>query len=359
MKSNNQIGYVQSIFFIIQTQIGVGILSMPFQVFMKAKEDAWISVLAAGAIIQCLLFIYSALCRKFPDQNLYEICVSVLGRIPGTILGILYIIFFILVAGNILAMFGGVINKWLLPQTPVWVIILLMMLTGVYAVRSSINVLAKFFVLSSFVFLIFTILSSISFLDADFLNVFPIGHEGVKKIALGTKEATFSMIGFEMFLVIYPHIAESKISNLTVATAANLFVTLFYFLLTAATLLFFSESELKLIHEPLLYIIKSYSFTILDRIDILFLSLWVIAVGTSFMSYLFAASKGLAGLFKKKDHLSYVIPAGVITYCLSLIPDGEYDLAATAQFISVTSLYLIVLLPVILFIIALFVKRKE
>ncbi|WP_409294623.1 GerAB/ArcD/ProY family transporter [Peribacillus sp. SCS-26] len=352
-----KMGFIESMFFIIHAQIGVGVLSMPYTIFLQAGEDAWISVLISGLVVQLMLILYHLLCKRFPGKNIFEISVTVLGPI-GWLAGAVYTLYFFLVSTNMLALFGNVINKWLLPLTPVWLVILLMVVVGTYAVHSPLIILAKFMLVSSFVFLIFILLISTSFLDADIYNILPIGSKGVFSILKGVKEAAFSMIGFELFLVIYPYIRGSGRSKLKSAMLANAFVIFFYTLAVLATLMFFSEMEIAIIPEPLLYIIKSYSFQVVERIDILFLSLWMVAVGTTYMGYLFGTAKGLSHMFKKKDHLSCVIPAAASTYIFSLIPHGEYDVTATSHFISLGSSLATIIIPVILFVAA-FLRRRE
>lgn len=53
----------QLLFFIIQTQIGVGILSLPYSVFQRAKQDGWMSILLAGLVVQLLILLFWMLAK--------------------------------------------------------------------------------------------------------------------------------------------------------------------------------------------------------------------------------------------------------------------------------------------------------
>jgi amino acid permease len=58
--------------FILQTQIGIGLLAFPYELHKASGVDGWISLLLAGGIIQLLLLAYIALCGRFPNRNLFE-----------------------------------------------------------------------------------------------------------------------------------------------------------------------------------------------------------------------------------------------------------------------------------------------
>lgn len=53
--------------FIIQAQIGVGILSLPNKLNETAKGGGGLSVLVAGVITQLVIILLWVLLKKFPD----------------------------------------------------------------------------------------------------------------------------------------------------------------------------------------------------------------------------------------------------------------------------------------------------
>src|SRR5699024_11306607 len=60
-------------FLVLQTQIGVGVLSLAFNVFNTAEQDGWISTLIAGLAIQVAIIIIWMMARRFPSSTIFDI----------------------------------------------------------------------------------------------------------------------------------------------------------------------------------------------------------------------------------------------------------------------------------------------
>ena len=58
------------------------------------KQAAWISILLGMVGGLPLLIIYDYLNRQYPISLLTEYCIKILGKYIGTIVGIIYILFF-------------------------------------------------------------------------------------------------------------------------------------------------------------------------------------------------------------------------------------------------------------------------
>lgn len=56
----------QYFFIIVQTEIGVGILSLPYDLHSKAKQDGWISLLIGGGAAANRAVGYLADCQAVP-----------------------------------------------------------------------------------------------------------------------------------------------------------------------------------------------------------------------------------------------------------------------------------------------------
>ncbi|KZE64274.1 hypothetical protein AWM68_14385 [Fictibacillus phosphorivorans] len=354
-----QISSFQTFFLVIQSQIGISVISLPYFVFLAAKTDSWISVLIAGFIVQLIILMNWALLKRFPERNVFEIIKHVLGNRLGKLVIVFYVAYFILVASVVLSLFSLAIKSWLLPLTPQWVIKLLMVLIGIYIAKENIRIISRFYVLASVVIFMFIVLMFYSFRFGNHYYLMPIGISGVTPILKGVKEAILPFIGFELFMVVYPNINATDGTKLKVFTLANFFVTSFYTLITLACLAFFSPDELTLIPQPVLYLIKSFSFRIIERPDIFFTSFWIVLVATSFMSYLYSLSRGLKSVYISFYRKWYVYLGGMISFTLSNIYNQKIEVSKLSNLTSVLSLVFIVILPFILFMLTMFLKKRE
>jgi spore germination protein (amino acid permease) len=361
MKPNaNKITNKQLVFFIIQAQIGVGILSLPHDVALVSKQDSWISTLIAGVITQMIIFVLWGLCQRFPSLSLYQILPKLLGRILGKFIIFSYSLYFIVTGSLVLARYSDILDKWILPRTPNWITMVIILIICIYIVHEGLTSIARFYVLVSPILILLMVLISYTMKDANFLYIFPIGENGIQTILKGSKEASFSMLGFETFLFIHPFVQSTEKGKLIAITTSNIFVTLFYTFLVFASLVYFEiNADIALTPEPILYMIKAYSFQILERTDLFFLSLWLMIVATSIGNWLLLSAMGLESLFRKKHYSRFLPVVAGFYLILALLPDRGRDFENFSQFLGPTHYIFIVIIPLLLLIISLVLKRKE
>src|SRR5699024_11617729 len=69
----------------IYMQVGVGVLSLPYDIFVKAKNNGWLSVIITGLIIQTILLLFHLLMSRFPEDNIFDISKKLFGKFFGNI----------------------------------------------------------------------------------------------------------------------------------------------------------------------------------------------------------------------------------------------------------------------------------
>ncbi|HBZ10567.1 MAG TPA: hypothetical protein DEO65_11895 [Bacillus bacterium] len=359
MTSKKAITQFQLIFLLIHSQVGVGVISLPYDVFLQAGGDSWISVLLTGIIIQAMILLNGALMARFPSTHLYGIMQSLFGKMMGKLLTILYCIYLISIGSLVLAKFGYIIKVWMLPQTPTWLLLCLMTFIVFYTVKDDLQIMARFFVLSSVIIFVFVALSAYSLKDLNITYILPVGERGISPILQGIKPSIYSYQGFDLLLLVYPFVQASKKGVVKAATIANVFVTIFYSFLVFTSLLFFSPNELKLVPEPVLYLIKSFSFKMIERPDLLFTSIWIILVATTYMNLLYGITLGFSHVMNTKEIKYFALIAGCLCFIVAINFQGKYEV----KFLSKFSSYLIYPfafgLPVLLLLASILFRKKE
>lgn len=358
---SNQITQGQALFLIVQTQMGIGVLSLPYTIQKHAGRDGWISILVAGLFVQLLLFVYYALNRRFPKLTFPEIVQKLLGKYAGSAISILYSIYFLLVSSSTLLSFARIMNTWYYPTTPSWVIVGIVIVLGVYLVLDGLRTIARFYTLISVMIVIVIGLILWTYTDVNFLYLLPIGKAGLEKILYSAESTVVSsLLGFELVLFIFPLIQGSNRGKLKVASLANLIVTLFYTFIVISSLVFFSPEEIKLVPEPVLYMLKAQTTTIFERVDYLFMAVWVLFMSTTYFSYLYLSSKGVSVLFTKKTKNSYkpiVMIIALLTFVLGIWSKNTFFIDHVGQLLGKIGNIFIILIPLVLLIISL-VKKK-
>ncbi|WP_167544664.1 GerAB/ArcD/ProY family transporter [Paenibacillus jilunlii] len=348
----------QLFLFIIQAQIGVGILSLPSKLNETAKGGGGLSVLVAGAITQFAILLLWLLLKNFPGLNLFNICLKLGGPIIGSLLIIVYIGYFILLGSNIMLSAVEVLRRWMLQTTPRWAVLGLFSIMTLYLAREKLTVLARFYTLASLLFIPLFLFICYGLTQAHLENMLPLLEKGVWNIVKGAKDTTISMYGFELMLIIYPLSEGTDKQKLLTVSLANLFVTLFYVFVVSTCLMFFNSEQMKMIPEPVIYLMKSLSFFIVDRADILFLPIWAITLVCSIVSYCYAASFGLSVLFRRKSHRNFAPFVKITTFMIALAPVTSVGIHLLDTASAYAAYLFIGGLPLVMLIISQFIKRK-
>jgi spore germination protein (amino acid permease) len=365
MNKQTRLTSVQLTFFIIQTQIGVGVLGLPFNVYSASKADAWISILIAGGIVQILIALLWLLGKRFPSKSLFEYSKLVLGKFAGTFINSGYLIYGVLVSSLILMYSTAIIKSWALILTPEWVIMLLLITPAVLLGKEKVMEICNVYVIVSGLIFLLIIVSIIVLFTypVDWRYLFPVGASGGIAMLKGAKEAYFSMLGFELLLILYPHFKHNGgRSIIKAASTANLTVTLVYLFLTVVCLVTFSPAEIKFIPQPVLYYVKSLYLQVIERVDLLFASLWIVNVITSLTSYLFLCTEScryISERFKKLKRGFCTVFWGILGYIIALLPSKESEMEMFNKWVISGSYVFVLLIPILLLGMSILFKKKE
>ncbi|WP_431800379.1 GerAB/ArcD/ProY family transporter [Halobacillus andaensis] len=329
-QKNLKLSRRQYFFLIIQSQIGVGIIALPFDLHSAAKQDGWISLLMAGMLITVLMFFIWLLAKKYPDKDYFQIQEYVLSRWGGKAFSVLYIGYFACVGILILLLYSRMISLWVLPNTPYWILSLIMVAICMYIVSGDLIIMGRLYTMFSG-FLIFMVgLLLYSGKDSKLMYLFPIAADGWGGIFAGIDKGIISFLGFILALVIYSAVDGKPKDKLKTIIYAQLTVLFFYLSIVFVTFTFFSTKEVALVSEPVLYMLKSYQFPIVARIDLFFISMWMIFVTTSLSTYLYMAGLGTRRVLQKENNPFIILLVGALFYLLSLFIG--FDIAKLEKF---------------------------
>ncbi|MES9681351.1 endospore germination permease [Gottfriedia acidiceleris] len=360
MKNEKMLSISQFTFVIIQAQIGVGLLSLPYVVHKHAGHDGWISTLLAGIGVFLLLLIMWLLGSRFPKDTIYEYSSKIVGKYIGMVISYLYILFFFMVSIYVVMLTISTLKKWILTFTPPYVLVIFIVGTGVYLAKENLKVIGRFFTFVCVLILFLIFFEFCSFNNVNYRYLFPVGQAGVKNIFLGAHDALISMMGFEFMLVLFPYVKGKPNKILKAGTISISFVTILYTFFLITSYMSFSKAEIEIVPEPILYLLKSLSYEVIERLDLVFLSIWVVPILTSLVTYLYLTSFGISKLLKFKNHSKTTIFTGLaIAIICTFLPHSEEFIMKFGTILSFTSYFFIFFLPFILLIISLIRKKKE
>jgi spore germination protein KB len=167
---------------IVLFQIGSSPL---FLLASEAGADAWISVLIGmiGGLL-LLLLVTLQLYRRMPEEDLFDMIERTFGKVAGSLLTAVYIVYFGYKAVRNVREFGDLMILYLLPSTPLWFILLTLLVVAAYAVFQGIEVFSRVaqILLPMIVFIyvaLFVALWGTALFDAH--RLMPVLDDGLKK----------------------------------------------------------------------------------------------------------------------------------------------------------------------------------
>lgn len=345
---------------IIQAQLGLGLLSLPNILERQVNQDAWISVLVASVFVQLTLVIYWLLIKRFPKTSYHEIAKLITGPYMGMAINAVNYAGYMIIGTYSMILLVNLVNNWLLPFTPVWAIALLIIILSMYLVVQDYPVFARYLVVLSVVLipvLIVVIIASLQ-IPLEPRNLRPVGESGFLPIIQASEGALFAVLGFEIILFIgpYVHIKNSKL--LRTFSLSNATVTLLYIIVVVLCLMVFSPDVLKQVREPVLYMIRSLSYRTVDRIDLLFVFVWLSPMTASVMIYLLIASKSLMN--EGKPFKIAVLISGLLIYILTISASySDEALKLYEQILKYTIYTVVFFIPTMLTLLSYLLRRSR
>lgn len=359
MKVKNRISSTDLFFIIVQTIIGIGLLSLPYEAYQTARGDGWIAVLLSGVFIHLIVLLLWMLCRKFPNLTLFDFSKIIVGRILGTIINILYIVYFLAVVCYIFIIFTDTLKRWIFPETPAWVLFFIGIVLLIYGSMCTIKNIVSLF---SFFFIFILVLIFITFLvyldpSLDVRYIFPIGSSGGWNILKGSYDIIISFIGYETLLIYFAFIKRSQqVSALKGVLTAVTFITFYFTYITVISIMLVSPEEMLMTPKIVVHILSGIGMHVLSRLDLIFLSIWGPVVLMTIISYSFAAGMGISKVFHLHHKISLIL-FGVALFLISVI-FYYVEISVLQQWIKHFGLIFSIVIPIILLLIAIISKKE-
>lgn len=307
--SLNQLGSLIVLFLIGSSSL--------FYLASDASRDAWLAVLV-GMLCGLLLLwgVNLALYRLMPQRNLIEIIFELLGRPLGYIVSIAYVLYFCYKSIRNVREFGDLMIMYLLPQTPLTVLIIFVCLLSAYTVFHGVDVLFRMaeaiLPLVIIIYLILFLLLTGSGL-LHFENITPILENGFKPVwdAAFPELISFPFGEIILFLMFWKY-TEPTGGMVSFTVKCFLFSGLFI-TFTNIFILAGLGSLAGTVTIPLMQMTNHMEFArFLERIDPLVALLLFTGVFFKLTAYYFGAVLALSQIMKRQSKYIIVFVGAII-----------------------------------------------
>lgn len=266
------ISRIQLFLILFTLQTGTIFVTFQSRLIDASGPNAWIIFIVSGLLHYVLLVFFEKNHKRFN---------------PGKFISSLYICYWLVVIIAFLAFMSYLLSVWIFPSTPQFIILAIIVVVSLYANLNKPESILNLPVLIIPLVFIFAISLFTSSSDLIWTWLFPIQITEYKSILKGFFIAQSTFIGIEVFLFLRRHVLENQsMKGLPILIYQSIWF-IFFFTTLLFVLLFFPIEALPFIQEALLFILKAQKVTLLERLDLFFLFIWVIWSVITFVLYSF------------------------------------------------------------------------
>lgn len=322
-----------------------------------AREGNWLPILINSVVFGIGAFIMVKLNSMYDGKMLFEYSGEIIGKAGAYILGILFIIYFIIVAAYLLTSFTNLLRNNFLYNTPAWFELLLGIPIFGYAAYKGVRNIARMAEMTGVLLFITAFLIHLAMLiQGKIQNIEPLFNTyAIGRYLAAMKEAIIPFLGLEI-LTIVPFALSAEKKAPKVAFLSVIACGVFFVFIIETSIMMVGMDDIVNYTDSLIAAMRQVelpSIEFLSRIDIFYLTVgfavsfvYIIIVYCAIVEY-------ICKMFPKLSRLAIVVAVGVILFILGIFASGIDNLR---KVFSLYAVYLIpaasIVIPVLLYIIA-------
>ena len=296
-----------------------------------AGSQGYLAVLAGGAFSFIVLTLSILVGRRFPTQTPFEYSKSIFGKWIGSFLMLVLIVTTLAAGALITRALGDFLITAILPDTPLSANIGLMLVLVCVGAYMGLEALARFNELfAPLVLIAWVTVALFAIPKIDFGWFSPLFDISVGKLASATLVAATLLTDGLIELIFYPFVTDKKIAFKYV-TWAVISATAVVLILQIAVIGVYSPSLAISFAFPILQLAQDATLGVfLQRLEAIFLAVWIIGTFIRVAVVFYSASLGMAQTLGVKNHRYFILPLAAGAYYLAFsagnVPESfNYD----------------------------------
>ncbi|MCT1578604.1 spore germination protein [Oceanobacillus kimchii] len=346
VKPNLKINTFYLFFIITFIQIGVGLLGLQRILYEHARQDAWISLLIGLVYLFIIMYVMVIILRQYSNADILGIQVDIFGKWIGKFFGTIFIIHFAIALFTIVITYAQIIRVFMFPTLHPFVtglLLVVLMITGVLGGLKVIVGVTFVFFFSSIWLLLLLIPATV---HLDYTHYLPLFQASLPELLEGARATTYSYIGFEILLLIFPFL-ENKKTVLKTSLISAVWTTMVLLITTMIAIGFFSAEQLLRRDWSLLALFKIANITFIERFDFIVVAEWIMVLVPNMMLLMWAITFGLKRLYRIPQKATLYI-SSILILIGSIMVTDHYSIQRVINFSSQLGFWLIFVYPLVL-----------
>jgi spore germination protein (amino acid permease) len=332
--------------------IGIGILSLPASVNKTGGPGGWLLVLLMGLVSLISGFIIVRLGSRFPNQSFVQYSQVVAGTWIGRLLALLLVLYALEFTAHVSRSFGEVILVTAMPETPIIIFVTVIMALAAWAVKGGLESLAR---MDEFLIRLqlglMVLLLALAASEADPGRLLPVWESGDQAFLEGFLSAFFSYSGYLVMLVIFPNLARPGDGAYAQTIGILIPAVLYVSITIIATAVLGASATTRMIWPTLeaLRLISVAGF--IERLESLFLAVWLTAAFTTITAGLYVLALGCAQILGLQTYRPLVLPLAALAVAVAMLPGSLGENLERGTVISYLGLIVEIIVPPILLLV--------
>ena len=352
---NGKVSVRQVEILLILQMFNTSILLLPRIAANHVGQDGY--MLPIVALILGIIYLYSitGLTNYFKGETIVEFIPKIVPKFIGYIVIGLFAVKILITTGLEIRMFGEMVSQVMLPKTPLPVIMLTMLFTAAYLVKSGIEGTARMAeILLYFIFLPLALVLAFIVVKADYKQLMPFFQSDFLSFGKGAFIISLSFMPIEFMLMMAALMKRPEKSK-QATFIALVIIAIIEAIVIAATYIGIGTNEAKRQIWPVLTLMQSIQFpgSFIENQEILMMTSWVFSIYIYISSGLYFTSLIGSRTFKFRRENVFILPSIPIVYFIAIFPESlveTYKYYVNFQYYF--GIWFLVPIPVILLLIA-------
>lgn len=339
----------------INFTFGTSILVVASLLAMQVKQDAWISSIVGMLVNILLMTLYIVLLKMYPGMTLTQMTEVILGKWLGKAISILYVLFFFFLTVYLINLTGNFIVTTIFPDTPFIVIHITFTMVVAMAVRYGLEVFsraAELFAPFIFVFFLFILIALIPLIDVD--KIKPVLEAGIGPILYaGVHFASIQEL--VCFMMVAPFVNRPQRIPKSLLIGGGIGALIIIMVTTISMLVLGPDFSARNLFPAFVLAKKISIGQFLQRVEVIMLAIWFLAVFIKTAVCLFSTVLSLAQTLNMRSYRLYTYPVGIlmVVYTSQVYPNVTAYLEFLFKTWYLYSYTMMLVIPLLLLVIAL------
>ncbi len=317
--NNNALSTSQSIFMIVGSMIGIGILSLPSDLSKIARNDGWIAI-----IIGSLYPFYMGICailifkdESYQNFNLIEISKMHFGKILGNLFSIVFILQFLAYIIITSANMSNMLRVYLILFLEQYRLAIPILLISSYTASKGIRTLGRVNEVIFYAFIPLILITIMALKQGNILNIKPILGTPSSSIFRASIESIYSFVGIETIFLIVPLMKNKEKIKSSFLKGIAIIVSL-YIWLSLVSIYYLGSDVAQNLYWPTLSTVETISIPGISNFKFVFMFLWISIVFKTIANQNYFFYYSLSSIFKRiNPDVVYILVFIFCSICVS------------------------------------------